>query len=272
MKRIICDVINHGSAWTQDFTGPVHTDEQKFIVGEGNTMLDAALNAMENAVVNHSSDQIDLDGELTPDPDGALKPLHAVMAHSVARFISQRTYADLVASCHTRCIADEKEQNPGVEFDGDMCDWADGRCDKRHYVSIVWSTKPEYAEGCYGPVQTFAGRFLTPDDVRMASVAIMARWMEWVERIPMLLEGRSVVSWLHLMAADSRVMHDCCDANMVFQEVLLELGFISEAIGYETDDPPEVIEECNRNGNVWSAVTGGDYLENAAAEMLLSNE
>lgn len=110
-----------------------------------------------------------------------------------------------------------------------------------------------------------------------AAREVIDTWLRWMRENPTWLDpnkpGResycdvvakgppTTRTWLKALAMDSGVMHDSCDANMVFDEALRNVGLIK-------GDPDED-EMTDEETDVWNDVTYNyGFLERAAANAL----
>lgn len=113
----------------------------------------------------------------------------------------------------------------------------------------------------------------TMEQAKKAAGAIIALWIKWMEEDASMLRGQTIDQWLEKAAADSTVMHDNCDANMVFDEALKAEGLVpndEELQQWELDiDDDEYGRRQEPIIAVWNFVTfEHDLLEVAAEEAL----
>lgn len=84
---------------------------------------------------------------------------------------------------------------------------------------------------------------------RQAARAILAQWIRLMSSYPREMvrtHGReSIKEWIVACAADASVMHDNCDANLIFDAVLETRG-LSDEWNEVTDLLPEVAAEIVR--------------------------
>lgn len=82
-----------------------------------------------------------------------------------------------------------------------------------------------------------------------AARLIMLRWLSMMLNGECRLKDKTVRQWLACASVDSQVMHDNCDANMVFHEVLYGMGLI----------PKNVERHTAKHDRIWNAVTASEY-------------
>lgn len=114
---------------------------------------------------------------------------------------------------------------------------------------------------------------------RAAAKNIIALWVKWMKEDPEMAHmtpyvpkgvvynrqpGRFTIrKWLKAAAKNASCMHDNCDANMVFDEVLRKHGLIDDRM---LDEFPE---GRGQQMDAWNAVTYDyDFLEEAAKAAL----
>jgi hypothetical protein len=74
-------------------------------------------------------------------------------------------------------------------------------------------------------------------------------------------DGRPLREWMQDIERDSRKMHEACDANDIFQEVLVRVGLISARNAGR-------IGLIDKYTEIWNAVTARGHLERFAGEWL----
>lgn len=94
----------------------------------------------------------------------------------------------------------------------------------------------------------------------VAANAIIVQWVKMMINGGCSMKGKTVRQWLRAAGKNSCVMHDNCDANLVFLEVLHRLGM----------SPKDATRQTQRHTDIWNAVTASEdrWLERAAKRVL----
>jgi hypothetical protein len=96
-----------------------------------------------------------------------------------------------------------------------------------------------------------------------AANAIILRWIEKMLNGECNMKGKSIRQWLRAASKNSCVMHDNCDANMVFDHVLrLSMKLLPQRINCASQ----------LQADIWNAVTDSEvcWLERAAKRALVA--
>jgi len=96
----------------------------------------------------------------------------------------------------------------------------------------------------FGPVKTR----ISATRLDRAAKKIMLRWLCMMIDGECALGNMTVRQWMLAASKDSQVMHDNCDANMIFLEVLRE----------EKLAPKRGTPNNKRDEDIWNAVTASD--------------